>query len=78
MSKYLSKCYYCQHKTTISVRGRSICKPCNEAVQTLEDHGCVREKKEDREGRTRSGWWCDDCYLGPLSDPQLAVQMLLG
>ena len=34
------------------------------AIDNLREAGAVLEKKEDREGKTRSGWWIDDVYLG--------------
>jgi hypothetical protein len=34
------------------------------AINNLREAGAVLEKKEDRYGTTRSGWWIDDVYLG--------------
>ena len=34
------------------------------AIDNLREAGAVLEKKEDRDGKTRSGWWIDDVYLG--------------
>lgn len=49
-----------------------------EAVAELEECGCERLKKEDWEGRTRSGWWCDTVWLAPFSQPNRALAILKG
>lgn len=49
-----------------------------EAIKELELSGAVREKKEDRQGVTRSGWWLDDVFLAPLSDPVSALGVIRG
>lgn len=46
------------------------------AVDELLEAGCKNEKKEDRQGDTRSGWWQDDVFLA--KDPILALQILKG
>jgi len=48
------------------------------AVQKLVECGAECVKKEDRSGQTRSGWFIDDVYLGPASDPSRCVQVMLG
>lgn len=50
----------------------------HDAVQALVDAGALREKKEDRSGDTKSGWWMDDVYLATADDPVLALQVLNG
>jgi hypothetical protein len=45
------------------------------AVQLI-DAGCVKEKKEDRFGETKSGWWQDTVFLGV--NPVEALQALRG
>ena len=44
--------------------------------QELTDAGAVREKREDRHGETRSGWWLDDVYLG--RDSRTALESIRG
>ncbi len=39
-------------------------KSKEEIRNELRARGAKLEKKEDRDGRTRSGWWIDDVYLG--------------
>lgn len=43
-----------------------------EARQELIAAGAKLEKKEDRDGRTRSGWWMDDVFLGKTAREALA------
>lgn len=50
----------------------------NDAVKLLEEAGATRETKEDRSGETRSGWWMDDVFLAPLSNPKLALEAIRG
>jgi hypothetical protein len=47
-----------------------------EAISKLEAAGAIRAKMEDRHGDTRSGWWMDGVFLGPVSDPRGAWQKL--
>lgn len=46
------------------------------AIDQLIERGAVNEKKEDRFGDTRSGWWIDDTFLG--RDPIDALNVILG
>jgi len=39
-------------------------KTKDEIRAKLIEYGAKLEKKEDRSGQTRSGWWLDDSYLG--------------
>ena len=48
------------------------------AVIELLGRGCVLEKKEDRFGDTKSGWWQDGVWLGPKSDPEYCLRVLMG
>lgn len=43
-----------------------------EAKQELVAAGAKLERKEDREGRTRSGWWLDDVFLGKTAREALS------
>ena len=38
-------------------------KKAEEARRKLIEAGAKCEKKEDREGKTRSGWWMDSVFL---------------
>jgi hypothetical protein len=46
--------------------------------QELRDRGAVLEKREDRHGETRSGWWLDGVWLAPGSDPVHALALARG
>jgi hypothetical protein len=46
------------------------------ATRELLAAGCVREKREDREGITRTGWWQDGCWLGTTAE--YALEALKG
>ena len=49
-----------------------------DAENRLREMGAVLEKREDRFGETKSGWWMDGVYLGPKSDPRHALRVLEG
>jgi len=49
-----------------------------EAVRELEAMGAERLKREDRFGDTKSGWWLDVVYLGPISDPEYCLRVVRG
>lgn len=34
------------------------------AVKEMVERGYKNEKKEDRHGETKAGWWSDDVFLG--------------
>jgi hypothetical protein len=40
----------------------------------LRELGATLEKKEDRFGDTKSGWWLDDVWLAPKNDPKQALR----
>lgn len=46
------------------------------AIERLIAAGAKLEKKEDRFGETRSGWWMDDVWLSTKRDPQTAIESL--
>jgi hypothetical protein len=46
----------------------------SDKAQRLIDCGATFEKKEDNEGRTRSGWWMDTVFLGKTE--QQAIEAL--
>lgn len=46
------------------------------AIATLEAAGATNERREDRHGETRSGWWLDDVFLA--RDPREAVRLMRG
>jgi len=50
----------------------------NEAIARLIDAGCEHLTREDRDGKTRSGWWQDDVWLAPYSQPVQAWQVING
>jgi hypothetical protein len=45
-----------------------------EAVVLLIDAGAVLEKREDRHGDTKTGWWLDGAWLS--NDPREAVRLM--
>jgi hypothetical protein len=47
-----------------------------QAVAVLTDAGAVFEKREDRHGATKSGWWQDGVWLA--QDPREAVRFMNG
>ncbi len=47
------------------------------AIQ-LEELGAVREKREDRFSDTKTGWWLDGVFLGPISDPVHCLNVVQG
>jgi hypothetical protein len=48
------------------------------AENELREVGAVLEKKEDRHGETKSGWWMDDVWLAPTNQPVQALAVLRG
>ncbi len=48
----------------------------NEAISILNEAGAVNERKEDREGVTRRGWWLDAVWLAV--EPREAVRLMRG
>jgi hypothetical protein len=48
------------------------------AVAELEAMGAERLKQEDSLGYTKSGWWLDRTFLGPLSDPEHCLRVVRG
>ena len=46
------------------------------AKRELLAAGCVFEKKEDRQGVTKAGWWQDDVFLA--STPVYALEAIRG
>lgn len=43
-------------------------------IGKLAEAGAVKEKREDRHGDTKSGWWLDGVYLG--SDTRSAIEAI--
>jgi hypothetical protein len=43
------------------------------AEQSLREAGAAYERREDRHGYTRSGWWLDEVYLGKSIREALAA-----
>ena len=39
--------------------------------QELEKRGASREKREDRHGDTKTGWWLDGVYLGRTTEESI-------
>jgi hypothetical protein len=52
--------------------------PKKEAIEKLIEMGATKETKEDFLGDTKSGWWMDASFLAKSSDPNLALEALLG
>jgi hypothetical protein len=50
--------------------------PKQAAEIKLEEAGCTREKKEDHQGTTKSGWWQDTVFLS--NNPIEAWKLLNG
>lgn len=50
----------------------------DQIIKQLEELGAERLKAEDREGRTRSGWWLDGVWLAPVNDPKGALLQING
>jgi hypothetical protein len=48
------------------------------AWDELCDMGAVKERRQDRHGDDRSGWWLDDVWLGPSDDPRYALAVARG
>ena len=48
------------------------CAPCYLKSQLLET-GATLEKREDRQGDTRTGWWLDGVFLGESVREALAA-----
>ena len=46
------------------------------AIETLREAGAVLERREDRFGDTKGGWWLDGVYLA--KDPRDAVRVMQG
>lgn len=49
-----------------------------EAIEMLRARSAELLKMEDREGRTRSGWWVDGIWLAPANDPAYALRIMDG
>lgn len=49
-----------------------------QAVAELEAMGAERLKKENFHGETKSGWWLDTVFLGPVSDPVHCLNVVKG
>lgn len=47
-----------------------------QAIAEMLARGYTNERKEDRFGETKSGWWCDEVYLG--KDPVEALRTANG
>ncbi len=47
-----------------------------DAERELIEIGAKVEKKEDRHGQTKSGWWLDDVWLAPVNQPKLAIEAI--
>jgi hypothetical protein len=43
-------------------------------INKLLESGAVKEKREDRHGDTKSGWWLDGVYLG--NDTRTALESI--
>ena len=48
------------------------------AVAELIAAGAVKERREDRHGDTKAGWWLDGVWLAPATQPQAAVAAMKG
>ena len=48
------------------------------ATQTLIEMGAKNERREDSEGKTKSGWWLDGVWLAPSNRPMDAIRFLKG
>ena len=48
------------------------------ATQTLIEMGAKNERREDSEGKTKSGWWLDGVWLAPSNRPMDAIRCLKG
>ena len=48
-----------------------------EAVAKLMEMGAAKERREDSNGKTITGWWLDGVWLAPVTKPQDAVRAVL-
>ncbi len=48
----------------------------SKARQILIEAGATKERREDRHGETKSGWWLDGVFLG--SSDAAAVEAIRG
>lgn len=48
------------------------------AEKALVEMGAERLKAENRFGETKTGWWLDTVFLGPLSDPVYCLNVVKG
>ena len=48
------------------------------AIEMLTEMGAKNERREDCEGRTRTGWWMDGVWLAPSNRPMDAIRELKG
>ena len=48
------------------------------AIKALIEMGARNERKEDSEGKTRSGWWMDEVFLAPSNRPVDAMRVIKG
>ena len=48
------------------------------ATQTLIEMGAKNERREDSEGKTKSGWWLDGVWLASSNRPHDAIRVLKG
>lgn len=49
-----------------------------EAIKQLVELGAKNERREDRHGETKRGWWLDGVWLAPANDPQQALREIKG
>ena len=50
----------------------------NADAKTLIELGAKNERREDSEGKTKSGWWMDGVFLAPSNRPKDALRELKG
>ena len=50
----------------------------DDTFKTLVELGARTERREDSEGKTRTGWWMDGVWLAPANRPMDALRELKG
>lgn len=50
----------------------------NEHERLLMEAGATLERREDRNGDTRTGWWLDGVWLAPTNDTRAALEAIRG
>ncbi len=74
MARYCDKCGL----GLASAQTTATCPRCRQTDAAAQCAACgyVNEKKQNRHGETKAGWWCDDVFLG--KDPVEALRIANG